>query len=702
MSEQDAPPAGRDNDPRVPLLVAAGIAAVFLPAVGLTAVTARALGRFARVPAVNMLAAVPALLLAALAVSGLPDPGRMLAGSLDAWKALLGDSTVGGADRLLGAGTAWAVLLGALAGIAWSRAAEGSGPDAQMRASIRAWWRGRALASRIRNGPGFADSVTLGVLADDPTTRVGISPSTANGHLLVTGATGAGKTVGVLSTLVDAAEQGNPVVYLDLKGDDTVSDYLAGVARKYQRPFQHFSIFESHAPYVGPSSSGPSSYNPAGYGDATRRKDLLTKACGSTVEFYLNMTADYVQVAFAVLLASDGIGTDSALAAIAKVMDPRALQRQARAIPADARLYEPLNRKAGEYVDGMRNREFMSSLKTFQTYLSLFINSSVGPYLTADGDVIDFAEVDRTSGIVVFSLNSSLYPDIAGRLATLIVEDITTYAGQRFGTDAKPFRLVVDEFSVIDSENLLGLISRGRAAGMCVTLATQTLADLESKSPAFRAQVLDNVAGFCVFRTNSEGDARTYSGLTGDIDAASGYEVPWQAFQRSDKGQCWYVNKTPATRKRRGGRTERERSVVRVNVIKRAVPAVPSYEHHLLGAGPGGTDSISASFEQHLQGDWLTPDDGESAAGIAELVAPARESGAPAVVLPVPEPQFAGLDLGVPHPAVDPPGGPAGGDVDAAQLANGREPAADPVPAPLGATGPGALPVIPPAPRRRR
>ena len=96
------------------------------------------------------------------------------------------------------------------------------------------------------------------------------------------------------------------------------------------------------------------------------------------------------------------------------------------------------------------------------------------------------------------------------------------------------------------------------------------------------------------------------------------------------------------------------------------------------------------------------PDDGESAAGLAELVAPARESGAPAVVLPVPEPQFAGLDLGVPHPAVDPPGGPAGGDVDAAQLANGREPAAGPVPAPLGGTGPGALPVIPPAPRRRR
>jgi len=73
----------------------------------------------------------------------------------------------------------------------------------------------------------------------------------------------------------------------------------------------------------------------------------------------------------------------------------------------------------------------------------------------------------------------------------------------------------------------------------------------------------------------------------------------------------------------------------------------------------------------------------------------------PAVALPVPEPQFAGLDLGVPHPAVDPPGGGAGGG-DAAQLVNGREPDAVPVPAALGGTGPGVLPVIPPAPRRRR
>lgn len=558
------------EEKRTPWWLVLVVFIALLPLTAITAVTIWLLGRFARFRAVSILAITSIMLTITLFTVGLPDIpaiGEKITTGLSVFP-----DFSQAAQLILTAGGVWAILLGAILGSAllwWTQR------DAEnLRMNIWSAIQAQTLQRRIRKGKAFTRGITLGVEANTPNKRVSVSARTSNGHILTTGSTGAGKTQGVLSMLVDSAAQGDAIVYLDLKGGPTVPDFLAGLAEQYGRTFRHFAIFDGD--YVGPSETGAATYNPAGYGDATRRKDLLTKSCGSEVEFYRNMTSDYVQVAFAVLLACDGLEGKAAVGEVSQVMEPERLLAKARSIPSGHKDAERLQQACRTFMEQKKQREFASSLKTFETYLSLFTNSVIGPFISADeGTGIDFRRVDEEKEIVCFSLNSSLYGELAGRIATLVVEDITTFAGARFGQNTAPFRLVVDEFAVVDSANILGLISRGREAGMNIVLATQTLADLLDKSEAFKGQVIDNVAGFVVFRANSEADARTYSGLTGDRDAieTGGYGVPWQDFQMLERGECYFIDKV-AEANRKGERA----LTTRTTVVMREVPAVPEFE----------------------------------------------------------------------------------------------------------------------------
>jgi hypothetical protein len=675
----DPTPTPEASDSKAPMLLAVVGAGLAVPGFGIGLAGTRAAAKWARVPASTLFLLTVPVVLAGVALAGVPDVPALLGATFTAWKALLAGT--GSVPALLAAGGPWALAAGMLTGAAWSAAAQRKDPSTILRPGLRAWWTARQLHHQIRTST-FQSGVTVGVLAEDPAARVAISTRTANGHLLVTGATGSGKTVGVLAMLTDAAAQGDPIVYLDLKGGNTVPTYLAGLAARHGRRFQHFALFDTSGPYEGPASDGPALYNPAAYGDATRRKDLLTKSCGSDVAFYRNMTQDFVQAAFAVLLTADPtLGGKGAIAAISDVMDPRKLLATARMIPPAHPHSAKLVKLALMYVEQMKNREFMSSLKTFQTYLGLFTGSIAGPLIAPGDNVIDFADVDAQASIVCFSLNSSLYSDLAGRLATLVVEDLTTYAGSRFGQDVHPFRVVVDEFAVVDGTNVLNLIARGREAGMCITLATQTLADLEQHGAPFRRQVVDNLAGFVTFRTNSEDDARTYSGLTGHIDATSGYEIAWQEYQRLERGQCYVLNKTPE-----GKGKKRERAVQKTSVIMRTVPQVPLTTVHF----HSGQATVTVD-----EPDWLVGDPVEDPAVVfGETVAPVPVV---PVIAAVPDSGiFTGLDFTAQHAPTDGPADHVDVDADTASEEEG-EPAAPPtVSAP--SAGDGAMPEAPPLP----
>ena len=106
----------------------------------------------------------------------------------------------------------------------------------------------------------------------------------------------------------------------------------------------------------------------------------------------------------------------------------------------------------------------------------------------------------------------------AALIANLIIQDLKTVSSElRVQPAAQPFQVIIDEFSAVGSEHIIGLVNKSRDANMPVTLTTQALADLRQHSPTLQDQLLGIVNSFIIHRANKFDDAEELAGLSGKI-----------------------------------------------------------------------------------------------------------------------------------------------------------------------------------------
>lgn len=390
------------------------------------------------------------------------------------------------------------------------------------------WRRWKRTAQDISRGVGSpVGGITVGVSQDlrHPWyaggkageafgNRVVLTDAELAAHVFVVGASGSGKTQAMLSGVRDVIRQGRGLVFIDCKGDPDVSNQIAAWSERYGREFLHWSIYDANQPYDGPAE-GPAFYDPICRGDASRRKDLIMGAFLWESPYYKDIVANYLQTLFRVQdLVPPLEGTDN-LSDAAHLLSPMALSHRARYIDLAAQpdLSEALTRTSGmgpnekSGIDGMYSR------------IQTVVASTAGRFLRVDPDGrrdIDLRKVAYEGQVVVFSLPGNMYEETSSMVAGLIIQDLKTLSGELLEEKAPaPLHVYVDEFSAIDSTNILGLLQRARASKMPCTLATQALADLARRDPTFPKSVIGTVSSFMIHRANDEEDARIYAGLSG-------------------------------------------------------------------------------------------------------------------------------------------------------------------------------------------
>lgn len=451
--------------------------------------------------------------------------------------------------------------------------------------------RAKKTAQEISQGVNSpTNGITLGVAFDTrderfaggkPGARFGdrvvITDAELAGHTFVVGGSGAGKTQTMLAGLRDVMRRGHGVVFIDCKGGPDVPEQIAEWANRYGREFLHWTIQDPNREYAGPADR-PAYYDPISRGDASRRKDLLIGAMRWDVEYYKSVISNYMQTLFTVKdLVPPLEGTDN-FTDVSDLLSPASLIHRARYIAADKHpeLAATLNRLA-EIEDGER-----SGIRNMYARLHTITSSTAGAWLRSDPQGqkdIDLRKVAHEGQVVVFSLDTSNYEETAGLIAGLIVQDLKTLSSElRHDPAPAPLHVYVDEFSAVDTTNLLGLLAKARDAQMPCTLATQALADLARREPTFTDQVLGIVSSFVIHRANAEGDARIYAGLSGvarktvsrtSIEESNGafgvmgaaaatgtgyleerdeYAVRVGAFQELQRGQAIFIAKSPHAR----------------------------------------------------------------------------------------------------------------------------------------------------------
>lgn len=377
-------------------------------------------------------------------------------------------------------------------------------------------WKGKKTIKQIQNDDNSPfDGLTLGV--NDKGERVVQTDSAAAAHTLIVGASGSGKTTTLMSKARDAIKRGHGVVFVDLKGGKDVPQILHNYSKRYGREFKQWLIQPLETTYSGPDGRGPACYDPLSRGDATRRKDLLIASREWSEEFYKIEASNYLQLLFHTIILNPKVEI-STLSDVVSMLSPQALLNRAEKIMESNPEYKDILSGIEALNDPRISQAKRNAIEGLRSQLEVILNSAAGRWLLVDpeGNNINIKKAAHEGQVIVFSLDSSNYPELASLLANLIIQDLKTVSSElRDDPAPNPTQIFIDEFSAIGSENIIGLVNKSRDAGLPVTLSTQALGDLRRVNASFLDQLLGIINSFIIHRANKDDDAEVYAGLTG-------------------------------------------------------------------------------------------------------------------------------------------------------------------------------------------
>lgn len=430
-----------------------------------------------------------------------------------------------------------------------------------------------------KNSPRDGGTIGVNKLGE----RIVQTDAEAAPHTLITGGSNTGKTTTKLSTLRDVIQTGSGAVIIDLKADESLAHTMKEYADRFGRNFYHFVFQDPETPYTGPSDSGPAFYDPINRGDASRRKDMIIGGRVWESDYYQRIASNYLQIAFAVMIRSQHKNPNmDSIGDLIELLNPGNLAARARNIERNEyteKILEELHTLTQERLD--KNEE--SVMKGLRHELSTMRTSSVGHWIRDNKEEpernIHLTESARKGDIVVFSLDSLGYPELAKIIANFIIGDLKTVASELVSQRAEhPFHVFIDEFAALGSETITNLINKSRAAGMPTTLATQTLGDLKRVDPSFVDQIMGIINAYIIHRPNTFEEAEVLAGLSGKekkwdltlgVEHTSGiiggigkgaatgdgrvarteeFTISPTELMKLGRGQCYYIAKSPEFR----------------------------------------------------------------------------------------------------------------------------------------------------------
>jgi hypothetical protein len=325
-------------------------------------------------------------------------------------------------------------------------------------AGSESWWRG--------------DRLTVGHERDGRAVRIPLGGVTGGTHTLVLGATRSGKTVTMTWMASHAIERGMGAIVIDPKGDRDLRRELQWAASAHGRRFVEWA------------PRGCTVYNPYARGSETEIADKVLAGERFTEPHYLRQAQRYLGHEVRVLRKA---GIEVSLRALVEHLDTSRLELLARSLP------ESQAQGAHAYLDSLTTRQ-QSDLAGVRDRLAIMAESDIGPWLdpqTQDASRLDLLQAARTGAVVYFDLQADQRPLLAQMLGAAIVGDLQATVAGLQGRPV-PTLVMIDEFSAIAPERVVGLFARAGGAGVSLVLGTQELADMRVPG---REMLLEQIVG---------------------------------------------------------------------------------------------------------------------------------------------------------------------------------------------------------------
>ena len=317
------------------------------------------------------------------------------------------------------------------------------------------------------------DRLIVGEEEHGRTVSIPLGGPTGGTHTLVVGATRSGKTVTMTWMSVRAIEHGMGAIVVDPKGDRDLCRELRNAALTAGRQFIEWT------------PQGPAIYNPYARGSETEIADKVLAGERFTEPHYLRQAQRYLGHEVRTLRKA---GLEVSLKELVRA-SRSAAAGGARADPARvtgagcARL-PGLAHDAPAERSGGRARPSVDHGRVRHRTVARFRRRRACSDSTC-------CEAAKAQAVVYFNLEADRRPLLAQMLGAAIVGDLQAMVAALQGRPVGTL-VVIDEFSAIVPERVVGLFARAGGAGVSLVLGTQELADLRVPG---RETVHDQVMG---------------------------------------------------------------------------------------------------------------------------------------------------------------------------------------------------------------
>lgn len=374
----------------------------------------------------------------------------------------------------------------------------------------RRWWIARS--SRVERALG--DELPVGRTNRGEVAMVGRGSKASGQHVLIPGATGAGKTTSLAALLVDyVVRSGFGAVVLEAKTDRALFSAAQEAAARTGSSFHLFS------------PTGGSGYDPLAHGSVDERSERLiaVESWGSgDADFYRQVASPFLRLVLRVL---DAAGQTVTLSSVAWHCDPDELENLALSSGNSEVVAEIGAAVAGLRADQLRAiaglRARLENLASSDFARAWLDRNKAGTTL------FDLREVIREKGVAYFRFDTDRTGNVGRAIAQMVLLDLGAAASAWMGEGAGTF-VAIDEFGALEASALDRLFARGRAAGFSVAVGTQTLADLRAAGPAVRERIGATVSAVVCHRIGEQGDAEWVAELIGAVPT-------WQSTIRTNR-----------------------------------------------------------------------------------------------------------------------------------------------------------------------
>lgn len=374
------------------------------------------------------------------------------------------------------------------------------------------------------------------------TIRAGTAAS--GSHVLVPGATGAGKTTTLAALLTEyVCRHHAGAIVIEAKVDRHLEEAARAAAAQRRVPFR----------LVSPQ--GECVYDPLANGDVDERAERLisAEAWGSQdADFYRQAASPFLRQLIGAL---DLTETRLTLPTVAGGCDPDELGNLAERLGPEA----PLQAEILALLDGLRDdeRRAIAGLRArlFNLAASQFARAWLDPASGA-GPTIALRQSVVRREVTYFRLDTDRTGHVGKAIAQMLLLDLGAVASSLQGRGVGTF-VAIDEFGALEASALDRLYARGRSAGFSVALGTQTVADLRAAGEAVQERVGGTVESLVCHRIGNQDDAEWIAKLIGTVGTWQTTIRTGAVGQSTDegtrtRGHRFEVNPTQLQRLKRG------------------------------------------------------------------------------------------------------------------------------------------------------